>query len=152
MTDRNRDGEISKQSVHPHSYISRDNDQLVHEPANANDGPLADSQESLGSEVRFTVRLPDGLKLEVTCNEEDLPTIGKALRAVEAEILRRADESVERAIEQGLQSDQSKSHFQFNVPGQQERLSLSADREQEQEVEEMFSSAGWTVFSIDRDA
>ena len=161
---KDREGQLSKINVNPHEDITRDADQLLHEPEHASEAEMSDQQENVAEHVRLSIRMENAMKFDFSCDTRDVPAIREALKKVNAEIQRTEPETLAREIEEAMSglvedsvmSDETgtsarKSRLQFLLPsGAPDGVSLVTDRDTERQVEALFVSAGWTVFAIDR--
>jgi hypothetical protein len=148
-----REGEISRQSVEAHRDIVRENDQLLHEPENASEGTMSDTQESITQRVRLLVRTKSALKLDVTCERSSFHDVKTAVQRAGAEVLQSEPEHFAKEIEQALAIDghETISQLQFVMPGSTGRMILYTPTPTEEEAVKLFEAAGWTIFEVSRD-
>lgn len=109
-------------------------------------------KEGIVERVRLYIRAKDGLKVDVFCDERFVQPIYNALQKIKAEILSKTPESYDREIDQSLSEEPlTFSHLSFSLPGTVDRVDLFTYSESEPQVEGLFTSAGWRIFSIQRD-
>ena len=152
------EGEISKQVVEPGLDVSRTNDQLIHhpDPEAPSDLPLDDKQEDLSADtsgsLRVTLRSPLGKQIEITCTEKTAGMVKKALLSTDWELYQFEGEALARAIEQLVteSTDSPLSRIRFYARSASSYVEFVTAEENENEIEHLFESAGWELFSVAR--
>ena len=140
------EGMISKQNIEPHEGVTKDADQLLHDPDHSSAIPLHDTQEELGDEWRFTLRSPNGFKPQIVCDEKTALLIGKALQGFEWKIIERRSEKFEQVIEEAtrelVEHESSWTILRFLLPSGERAIFRTNIGEKE--LTSLLQQKGWT--------